>query len=403
MSDESAFRSIAEHSPRQAVSTPSGSPAAKRRGSLSTGRAAGLLLLAAVTAGAPWYAERISYSITRGRSRALVDSARQELSAASLTPAVQSRLVAQSVRPSVVRIRSRAALSAPPGATAAPDARPDRRSREYRFSEGEGSGVVIDEEGYLVTNLHVVGADAGADMEVLLSDGRRRAARLIGVDADTDLALLKVNAGGLIPAAWGDSDQLAEGDWVWAVGSPFGLDQSVTFGIVSGKSRREKAGKPHQDFLQTDAAVNPGNSGGPLVNARGEVVGINTAIVGDAYQGVSFAVPSEIAKRVVRQLKENGRVERGWLGVQMQRPRAALPPDAASRGVVVLSVVPGSPAEAAGMESGDRIIGWGEASVATNNDLLFLVGREPIGAAVELRWVRGDDELIRRVEVGLRP
>ena len=193
---------------------------------------------------------------------------------------------------------------------------------QYRWETGgQGSGVIIDPAGYILTNYHVVrGAN---EIRISLSDGRKVDANLVGRDAATDLAVLKVAADGLLAAEWGDSNDLEVGALVWAVGSPFGLQRSITFGILSAKNRAGVAGTVYQDFLQTDAAVNPGNSGGPLVDARGRVVGINTAIVGEAYQGISFAIPSSVARGVYERLKTTGRVERaGWVSVsRMSRTR----------------------------------------------------------------------------------
>src|SRR5262249_43832764 len=155
------------------------------------------------------------------------------------------------------------------------------------------------------------------EIQVSLADGRRVVGTLVGVDRETDLALLKIKAEGLTATRWGDSDEMQTGALVWAVGSPFGLERSITSGILSAKNRRGATGTAYQDFLQTDAAVNPGNSGGPLVNSEGRVVGINTAIVGDSFQGISFAVPSNVARDVFERLKGDGLVRRGWLGVQL--------------------------------------------------------------------------------------
>jgi serine protease Do len=176
----------------------------------------------------------------------------------------------------------------------------------------QGSGVIVDQDGYILTNRHVI--LGGESISVTLSDGRQLSAEVVGSDALTDLALLKIQADDLLPIAWGDSDDSKVGAPVWAVGSPFGLDRTITFGILSGKHRMVRASTQYQDFMQSDVAVNPGNSGGPLVNARGRLIGINTAIVGDTYQGVSFSIPSNVAKQVYLQLRSSGRVERGWLG-----------------------------------------------------------------------------------------
>jgi S1-C subfamily serine protease len=206
-----------------------------------------------------------------------------------------SRLVAKRVEPSVVSI-----------------IRPNGRGLD-----GQGSGVIVDKDGYILTNFHVV-KDAGA-IEVRLSDRRITNASVVGADAATDLAILKIDLPNLIAAEWGDSDKLQVGDLVWALGSPYGLERSLTFGIVSAKSRRSGSyvsGSLYQEYLQTDAAVNPGNSGGPLVNIEGQVVGINAAIFGTGYQGISFAIPSALAHEKYDELRTKGHIDRAWLGIE---------------------------------------------------------------------------------------
>lgn len=189
-------------------------------------------------------------------------------------------------------------------------------------ASGSGSGLIVDSEGYIVTNNHVVG-DA-TEIEVRLSDKTKLIAHVIGKDPDTDLALLKVSAGRpLTSARFGDSTSVKVGQWVLAVGSPFGLDQTVTLGVVSGIGRENINLSRYENFIQTDASINPGNSGGPLFNLRGEVIGINTAIINFA-QGIGFAIPSNMAKQVIEQLLAKGKVVRGWLGVGIQPLTAEL-------------------------------------------------------------------------------
>ncbi|MDH5725509.1 MAG: trypsin-like peptidase domain-containing protein, partial [Nitrospira sp.] len=189
-------------------------------------------------------------------------------------------------------------------------------------ASGSGSGLIVDSEGHIVTNNHVVG-DA-TEIEVRLSDKTKLIAHVIGKDPDTDLALLKVSAGRpLTSARFGDSTSVKVGQWVLAVGNPFGLDQTVTLGVVSGIGRENINLSRYENFIQTDASINPGNSGGPLFNLRGEVIGINTAIINFA-QGIGFAIPSNMAKQVIEQLLAKGKVVRGWLGVGIQPLTAEL-------------------------------------------------------------------------------
>jgi S1-C subfamily serine protease len=268
--------------------------------------------------------------------------------------------------------------------------------------------VIVDERGYVVTNFHVV--HGASEIQVSLSDGRMLPARVVGVDSLTDLAVLRINGDGLVAAEWGDSDEVAVGAMVWAVGSPFGLQSSITFGIVSAKHRAGMAGKMYQDFLQTDAAVNPGNSGGPLVDADGRVIGINTAIVGQAYQGVSFAIPSSVAKEVYERLKANGRVARGWLGVQLgdltaevaQRLGLSEP-----RGAIIMGVVDDpevqSPAKDAGLRAGDVVISWNGKPIDKSSDLIRLVAMTEIGSKARVEVIRGGSRLTVEVIVSERP
>jgi serine protease Do len=275
--------------------------------------------------------------------------------------------------------------------------------------QGQGSGVIVDEAGYIVTNEHVIkGADPEGpqpEIEVQLSDGRRERAAVVGRDPLTDLAVLKINASKLVPAPWGASDDLAPGDFVWALGSPFGLDHSVTFGIVSAKGRRELVGSAYQDYLQTDVAVNPGNSGGPLIDVRGQVVGINTAIVGSAYQGVSFAIPSRVARKIYEQIKEHGSVERGWLGVSLAdlshevARKLSLEPGS---GVMLASVKPNTPAHDAGLLDGDVVTAWAGTAVKSRIELMLAIADTPADSEVEVNLIRKRLPQTVKVLVGRR-
>jgi serine protease Do len=245
-----------------------------------------------------------------------------------------------------------------------------------------------------------------ASIEVGLSDGRIVPGHLVGFDELTDLAVVKVDADKLIAAKWGNSDDLEVGSLVWAAGSPFGLRSSVTFGILSAKNRAGVAGTPYQDFLQTDAAVNPGNSGGPLVDKRGNVIGINTAIVGEAYQGISFAIPSSVAKDVYSRIKDGGHVARGWLGVEMAEvddlvaDRLGLND---TNGVVVERLVDlDSPAARAGVKTGDIIRQWNGNTIVNRSTLSRLVAKTQVGAEATILVFRGGVERVLKIRVGER-
>ncbi len=340
--------------------------------------------------------EDVRYAWVRGEQRAKAETARDQLGETAQT-ASQFRLVAQSTFPSVVHID-----------TLRPSAKSTLFSGQGTLqrkmeSTGQGSGVVVGEEGYILTNYHVI--EGATSVRVRFSDGRvMDDAQVVGVDPPTDLAVLKVSVDGLLAAPWGDSEALEVGDWVMAVGNPFGLDRSVTAGIVSAKNRRHVVhNMPYQDFLQTDAAVNPGNSGGPLVNLRGEVVGVTTAIVGESYQGVGFAIPSSLAKKVYERLRNNGRFERGWLGVAMEE----VTPDIARRwkiaheGVLVTSVV-GTPARDAGMAVGDVIVAWNGSKVADPTQLSLHVAEASADSTVQVGILREGKPITLEVRVGTR-
>jgi serine protease Do len=257
-----------------------------------------------------------------------------------------------------------------------------------------GSGVIFDRHGYIVTNHHVV---ANADViKVKLADAREFPAKLVGSDPRTDVALIHVDAEDLPQAEFGDSDELGVGDWVLAIGNPFGLEQTVTAGIVSAKERVIGAG-PFDDFIQTDASINPGNSGGPLVDMNGQVVGINTAIFSRSGGsiGIGFAIPINLVKQVAHQLKASRRVIRGWLGVAMQDVTPALARALGlprAEGVVVAEIYPGGPAHAAGMRRGDVIVGYEGRRVRNSHDLALWVAETPVGRTVEIEVLRDGRE-----------
>jgi serine protease Do len=261
-----------------------------------------------------------------------------------------------------------------------------------RHTRSMGSGFIINQNGYIVTNNHVV--DGAAQVLVKLSDGRELAAKVVGRDSKTDIALLKVEASGLTVIPLGDSSAAQVGEPVMAIGNPFGLEQTVTTGIVSATGRAIGAG-PYDDFIQTDASINPGNSGGPLINGRGQAIGINTAIYSQSggSVGIGFAIPMTLAKGVVTQLADSGKVTRGWLGVGIQSvtPDIAKSLDRAeTTGVLVSSVSEGSPAEKAGLKPGDIIIEYDGRKVERASDLPRAVAGTPVGRDVRLSVVRDD-------------
>jgi serine protease Do len=256
-----------------------------------------------------------------------------------------------------------------------------------------GSGVILDKAGYILTNDHVV--DQASKIQVQLNgDTTKYTARVIGTDEDTDLAVIKIDAGKELPfAKLGNSDGVQVGDWVLAIGSPFGLNATVTAGIVSAKDRGGM-GRQFQRFLQTDAAINPGNSGGPLVDLAGQVIGINTAILTGSrgYEGVGFAMPSTTAISVYDQIIKSGRVTRGSIGVQFQEElgtnQITLKSLGASHGVVIEAVEPGSPAEKAGLKGGDVISAVNGTPIKTGNDLVNPIASAPIGSKVKITYFR---------------
>jgi serine protease Do len=269
-----------------------------------------------------------------------------------------------------------------------------------------GSGVIVDPSGIVLTNAHVV--ERATEIEVSTADGKKHKAKLAGVDKKTDLAVLKLQGGGPYPAAnLGDSDAVKVGDWVLAIGSPFGLQKTVTAGIISAKGRSIGQG-PFDDFLQTDAAINPGNSGGPLVNMSGEVVGINSAILSrtGGNVGIGFSIPVNMAKRIYTELAAKGKVTRGWLGVSIQ----PLTPELAKsfglkepNGVLISDVMQQSPAATAGIASGDVIIEFDKKKVDSPQELQKAVAATTPGRAVPLKVWRDKGEKTLEIKIGETP
>jgi len=322
---------------------------------------------------------------------------------------VSFRAAAEKIKPTVLKIIT---STKPPSVRSRPGTSPDNnpfigtpfeeffgedQSRSFRLQrplvprDGVGSGVILDKSSIILTKNHVI--DGADEVRVELLDGRQFKATKMKTDEQSDLALIWIKANGPLPAArLGDSDQLETGAWVLAVGSPFGLEQTVSAGIISGKGRTLTRGK-RTDFLQIDAAINPGNSGGPLVSLDGEVVGINTAIVSGsgAYQGIGFAIPSNLAKWVKRQLIENGSVQRGYLGVGIREITVQLADKlslAPKRGVLVSEVFPETPAEKAGFQPGDVILAFAGRNVDSPRQLQEVVERSPAGSKQNVGLLR---------------
>ncbi len=362
------------------------------------GRLFWLLCMAAFVVGlwqiGPLVAERYQYALTRGRVQAEYENADKLLQNSPLLGLSKSyELIVQKIRPSVVSVKCAKVVGQ------------DVSGRIMR-ADGQGSGVVISQDGYILTNAHVV---SGAQyIFVNLFDRREFPAEIVGADVRTDLAVLKINTTGLIPATWGDSDALDVGSLVWAIGSPYGLDQSVTSGIISGRNRydQHQDNSPQQELLQTDAAVNPGNSGGPLVDATGQLIGINTSIVGEAFQGISFAVPSAVAKFVAEQITKYGKVNRGYLGMRPREVDNELMvqldlPDL--DGAVVTELSPISPAADAGIQNGDVIRSWNGTPVKNYLLLYRYIAMTPPKSTAEVGLIRGGKPLQVKVNLGEAP
>jgi len=271
-----------------------------------------------------------------------------------------------------------------------------------RQTQGLGSGVIVDaKNGYIITNHHVI--DRADEIAVTLRDGREYPARLVGADADADVAVLQIEAEGLTQVEMADSDALQVGDFVVAIGNPFGLSQTVTSGIVSALGRSGLGIESYEDFIQTDASINPGNSGGALVNLRGELVGINTAILGSSGNiGIGFAIPVNMARGIMEQLVEYGEVRRGRLGVSVQdlTPQLAQAFDIRRvQGAVIAQVAPDSPADRAGLKPGDVVVAVNDRPIRRSADMRNAVGLLPIGSEVELTVIRNGKErsLVARV------
>lgn len=387
-----------------------------------------LILLVALRFMLPSMLEFSRYAWHRGQLRAEYEMAGQQLERVSWEGLNHiSETVAKRTNASVVHIT----MSAESGSET-----PSRRPKV-----GQGSGVVADTQGHIVTNYHVL--DEGSQINVVLADERTCIAQLVGFDKLTDLAVLKINADELFPIAWGDSDCIEVGSPVWAIGSPFGLTGSITFGILSSKHRldltgtsydepnlipfsrgsKRKASARYSDLMQSDVAVNPGNSGGPLVNGRGEMIGINTAIIGESYRGVSFSIPSNVVRSVFNQILETGKMRRGWIGVELVRASEATvgpQPTVANadsndlrdivdlarlpiRGAVVRGLTEKSPAMQAGVRVGDTIVEINGVKIKGVEDLIFEIGKSPVGSKVPIVIDRKGHSISIEITVAERP
>jgi len=327
------------------------------------------------------------------------------------------RTVAKRVKPAVVAVGTTQTVEGPANPFGMGDdflrrffgMEPDesaRRAPRRKYSrQGLGSGVIIDADGYILTNNHVV-ADAD-EITVRLADGREFKAEVIGKDPPTEIAVIRIKADNLPAAQLGDSDRMEVGDWVLAIGAPFGLEQTVTSGIISATGRSHVGIADYESFIQTDAAINPGNSGGPLVNMRGQVVGINTAIASRSggYMGVGFAVPINMAHEVMKRIREKGEVVRGWLGVGIQsisREMADSMKLKDTDGVLVSQVFEGGPADKAGIKTGDIIVEFDGKPVKGPSELQNLVAWTDPGKKVPAVVLRGGKRVSVTIEVEKR-
>ncbi len=274
------------------------------------------------------------------------------------------------------------------------------------FHSSLGSGVILNQQGYIVTNNHVI--DKADEIVVALQDGREAVATVVGTDLGTDLAILKINLTQLPIIIIEESDSLRVGDVVLAIGNPFDFGQTVTKGIISAKSRNSVGLNRYENFLQTDAAINPGNSGGALINAKGNLVGISTAIFSKSggSNGIGFAIPSSLAIKVMRNLIENGRVIRGWLGVETQELTAELAESFGLnnvRGLILAGVIPNGPAFNAGLQAGDLILAFNDMSIISGLDSMRSIAEVRPGSILKVNFMRNGEAFTTNIIVGERP
>ena len=352
--------------------------------------ALGLVILIALIA-APGVMERIQYAKVRGELTAIRDAAAvRELAPVGKLFTTLARLIG----PTVVNITTTRRVLLPADESVA------LRSESRGATDIEiGSGVIVAADGVIVTNNHVV--DEADRIEVTLADGRRFVAHLVGADEKRDLAVLRIDAADLPAATWGDSDSLEVGEMVWAIGNPYGLDRTLTYGIISAVGRRGVVGNTFGNFLQTDASINPGNSGGPLVDVHGSIMGITTAIAQPGSKGIGFAIPSNTARRVCDEIIRDGFVESGFLGIQPEDPPAGY--STVSGAALVRAVIPNAPADLGGIMPGDLIVAFDGERVAGSTHLSLLILNAEVGSDVTIEILRGDRRLSLPVRVGQQP
>lgn len=327
--------------------------------------------------------------------------------------------IARVVTPAVVNISTTRVVKSPGGEPLSPffndpffrDFFGDEFFRRFRIpkerrEQSLGSGVIVTQDGYIVTNNHVI--EKATEIKVVLSDKREFKGKVVGVDTKTDVAVIKIDAKEPPTIPWGDSDKLQVGEYVLAVGNPFGLTNTVTMGIISAVGRANVGIAEYEDFIQTDAAINPGNSGGALVNIKGELIGINTAIFSRSggYQGIGFAVPANMVKAVMESLVKEGKVVRGWLGVSIQEMTTDLAKQFGVKdlkGALVGDVVEGSPAEKAGIRRGDVIVEYNGKIIENVSHLRNMVAQTPIGTKSKIKLVRDKKEQEIEVIIGELP
>lgn len=384
------------------------------RRSFRLGLVAGLFLFAGLIAGVV-LSSRLDWMPVAGSA---------ENAATALPPGVGPSTnfvpIVKAVTPAVVNISTTRVVKGPAGGEVPPPFMDDPFFRQFfgdeffkrfgipreRRENSLGSGVIVSPDGYIVTNNHVI---AKADeIKILLNDKREFTGKVVGTDPKTDLAVVKIDAKDLPTVPWGDSDKLEVGEYILAIGNPFALNSTVTMGIVSAVGRANVGIADYEDFIQTDAAINPGNSGGALVNVRGELVGINTAIFSRSggYMGIGFAVPANMTRTVMDSLVKHGKVTRGWLGVSIQEVTQNLAKQFGldeAKGALVSEVLPDSPAAAAGVKSGDVIIGYDGKPVESPTLLRNMVAQTPIGRSAKVEVLREGKRQTLAVKIAEQP